>query len=264
MCLKLMSAVWCTEIPDSRRKLILLSLADNADEATRECFPSVSYIARRCGCTRRTVHRHLSILEDEGLITRVHQFTKDGKKRSNIYILAPINHDGLLMGQNDTYATKQHIKPPEKHHECPIVCDTDDIGVCDTGVTYNHHIEPSLESIDRSFERFWETYPRKVSKKKAQQAFKKYEHLADKIIADIEIRLKLDAQWQDKTFIPHPTTYLNGERWNDDITPIEEKQKAAQLPKNVNDLMVFGTKMGLPALPGEDEHPYRQRLQAAL
>ena len=92
----------------------------------------------------------------------------------------------------------------------------------------------------------------------------KQNDIEGKILADIENRLKLDAQWQDKTFIPHPTTYLNGERWNDDITPIEEKQKAAQLPKNVNELMVFGTKMGLPARPGEDEYPYRQRLQAAL
>lgn len=66
------------------------------------------------------------------------------------------------------------------------------------------------------FEEFWKLYPRKVEKKKAQS---KWNHLKksdqEAILADLPKRAKCD-QWQ-RGFIPYPMTYLNGERWNDEI-----------------------------------------------
>ena len=37
---------------------------------------------------------------------------------------------------------------------------------------------------------------------------------------DVVNRTERDAQWQNVEFIPHPTTYLRGERWNDDVIEI--------------------------------------------
>lgn len=75
------------------------------------------------------------------------------------------------------------------------------------------------------FEQFWECYPRKVGKKAARKAWDKHKlnRSVDKLISDVQTRLRSDHQWQDKRFIIHPSTYLNGEHWNDEITPTKRE-----------------------------------------
>jgi hypothetical protein len=67
------------------------------------------------------------------------------------------------------------------------------------------------------FETFWSEYPVKKTKKKAQQKFSKLkESVQLQIIEDVKKRKEHDQQWLSG-YIPHPTTYLNGERWEDEI-----------------------------------------------
>lgn len=62
------------------------------------------------------------------------------------------------------------------------------------------------------FEKFWEKYPNKVSKKKAFISFKNLTRKQQKLaIDDLETRFKNT----EAKYIPHPTTYINGERWED-------------------------------------------------
>lgn len=42
------------------------------------------------------------------------------------------------------------------------------------------------------------------------------------ILADIPKRVQEDRSWK-AGYVPHPTTYLNGERWNDAIQTESEK-----------------------------------------
>lgn len=73
------------------------------------------------------------------------------------------------------------------------------------------------------FPEFWAAYPKKVKKSDALKKWK-LKHLddkADEILADIEIRLEDDKRWKDG-FIPDPTTYINGERWNDEVSEYKE------------------------------------------
>ena len=68
-----------------------------------------------------------------------------------------------------------------------------------------------------TFEEFWNEYPAKKNKKKAKEKWLKLKPaLHKKIIADIKERNLKDRQWL-QGYIPHPTTYLNGERWEDEI-----------------------------------------------
>jgi hypothetical protein len=69
------------------------------------------------------------------------------------------------------------------------------------------------------FDKFWEVYPRHENRKKAYDIWirKKLDSIAEQIIADVINRKEKHAHWQDKQYIPMPTTYLNGERWNDEI-----------------------------------------------
>lgn len=69
------------------------------------------------------------------------------------------------------------------------------------------------------FADFWNLYPKKVEKKKAEAKWNRLTKTTqDKVLADLPLRTKTE-QWQknDGQFVPNPTTYLNGERWNDVI-----------------------------------------------
>jgi len=76
-------------------------------------------------------------------------------------------------------------------------------------------------SITAKFNTFWKAYPRHVAKQNAIRAFSKLnpsDSLLEIILKDIEARKKTDA-WSKEggQFIPHPATYLNGRRWEDEM-----------------------------------------------
>ena len=76
--------------------------------------------------------------------------------------------------------------------------------------------------LDEGFQRFWSAYPRKVSKsccKKAWQRINPCPALTEIILSAVEAH-KETKQWQDKQYIPYPSTWLNQKRWEDEL---EEK-----------------------------------------
>jgi len=86
---------------------------------------------------------------------------------------------------------------------------------------------PSKADLARGFLAFWQAYPRKVAKDAAAKAFAKAmgritedDPLAV-ILAGIERALP---GWTDPDFIPHPSTWLNAGRWDDEPPPIRENR----------------------------------------
>ena len=67
------------------------------------------------------------------------------------------------------------------------------------------------------FNDFWALYPRKDAKIKAE---KSWSRVPKKHHEAIEEDLKKRKWPADKTFIPLPTTYLNGKRWLDESTNV--------------------------------------------
>lgn len=71
-----------------------------------------------------------------------------------------------------------------------------------------------------NFEIFYNSYPRKIGKENAYKVWVRLaplEELSKKIISSVAEHLKTE-QWQeDVRFIPHPATYLNQKRWEDEI-----------------------------------------------
>jgi hypothetical protein len=79
-----------------------------------------------------------------------------------------------------------------------------------------------MNELDELFEVFWNAGMRKVNKKKAKQVFTKTiknqiysspEAFTELFVSDIERRIELNQYGFNAM---HPTTYLNGERWEDD------------------------------------------------
>jgi len=84
--------------------------------------------------------------------------------------------------------------------------------------------EPITNNQDKKtqclFDTFWLAYPkdRRRDKKKALATWKR-RHLdkqGEQIIADVKNRVENDDQWK-RGFSPMPTTYLNGDRWEDEL-----------------------------------------------
>ncbi|MCK2149492.1 hypothetical protein MYE70_10485 [Marinobacter alexandrii] len=87
------------------------------------------------------------------------------------------------------------------------------------------------------FGQFWEAYPRKEKKSEALKAFQKIspdQELLDRIISDVKARAS-SPDWakENGKFVPHPTTYLNQRRWEDEtpannVTPLKRKDGAVR------------------------------------
>lgn len=78
----------------------------------------------------------------------------------------------------------------------------------------------SRNAVPEGFDDFWRVFPRKEGKEAARKAFRKLKPSPElrKTITD-DIRTKLmRGTWKtaEKQFIPHPSTYLNGKRWEDE------------------------------------------------
>lgn len=74
-------------------------------------------------------------------------------------------------------------------------------------------------SVNDNFEDFWQVYPKKVNKKEAISAWNKAKlPPLQTILKSIE-KQKKSSQWleQDGKFIPYPSSWLNKERWNDEL-----------------------------------------------
>lgn len=89
-----------------------------------------------------------------------------------------------------------------------------------------------------SFVEFWTAYPRKENKKPSFLkwcAINPNDELVRKIITSVE-KYKLTRQWQDKQFIPMPQTFLNQERWENEVPP--PAKKAVELDARGADKLV--------------------------
>lgn len=87
-------------------------------------------------------------------------------------------------------------------------------------------------SFEVDFDHFWNLYPRKVGKETARVAWAKALEKAsvDEVVAGV-FRFANDPNLPDKVFIPHPATWLNQGRWDDEPYPVRplSAEKLSQL-----------------------------------
>ncbi|WP_432783793.1 YdaU family protein [Pseudomonas corrugata] len=82
---------------------------------------------------------------------------------------------------------------------------------------------PAVLEQEDLFPKFWSLYPRKQDKAKAQKAWAKLK-VTDDLFALIATGLAaqvVSADWlkEGGKYIPMPTTWLNGKRWEDEVKP---------------------------------------------
>ena len=71
----------------SRDKLVLLALADHANDEDFTCFPSIRHLALKTNMSQRTVLRAIESLETQGYIKRTRRKRGAIIQMSNLYEL---------------------------------------------------------------------------------------------------------------------------------------------------------------------------------
>ncbi|MCG6574896.1 hypothetical protein EGM97_09275 [Pseudomonas sp. AF32] len=83
---------------------------------------------------------------------------------------------------------------------------------------------PAPVVVEDLFPKFWKLYPRKVGKDKAEKAWSKLkvtQELFDLMVAALAKQVLTPDWLKDKgQYIPHPSTWLNGKRWEDEIPDV--------------------------------------------
>ena len=120
-----------------------------------------------------------------------------------------------------------------------------------------------------SFDEFWKQYPRKIAKRVAEKSWlrlKKEEQ--DAALEALQTHLEY---WRkagtEKEYIPHPSTWLNQARWEDEIEmpvdkPVDNTIK--QWWASEKTILEMGKRVGLQPLGGEDWSRYKQRINEKL
>lgn len=151
MSIKAMNWAWEQRTGNPGLKMVLLKLADNADDIGFS-YPSVAYIADLCEVSERTAQRHIRTLQEKQLLTIEKRVRSDGSTTSNGYTLslhmeAPARERGRGVKLSPA---------PGQAAECHARGDTDGVKGCqteggagDTGDTQttnqpseNHQMEP--------------------------------------------------------------------------------------------------------------------------
>lgn len=109
-----------TKVGNPLRKLVLIKLADNANDMG-ECWPSYQHIADQCEIGRSTVKVHIRELEKCGLLRR--EFRRKGElNQSNLFHLSLMNSGAgsALPGAGDNPGGGAGAAPRTSHSFEPV------------------------------------------------------------------------------------------------------------------------------------------------
>lgn len=69
------------------QKLVYTMLCMYADNETKDSYPSIKTLAKKCYCSENTVRVALKKLQEAGVIDSKKRFREDGSQNSNLYYL---------------------------------------------------------------------------------------------------------------------------------------------------------------------------------
>lgn len=187
-------------------KILLYWLADHHNSETNRCFPSLTRLSKLCEISKRSVQNHLQNLKACGLISIEHSYRDDGQQTSNNYVLN-LNEDWV------------HDMPGgDAENATPGVQDMPSNNLGSNNLGSEIVLVRNVDQTIKDFETWWKVYPRKVGKFKASPAFAKACHITnfDELLEATKRFAKV-CEGQEKQFIPHPATWLNQQRWKDDV-----------------------------------------------
>ena len=216
MSIKAMSWAWEQPTTSSGEKLVLLALADHAND-DGQCWPGMERIGIKCGMGKRQVSNHVQKLIESGLVSTTRRCRDDHKYSTYLYQLnLSSSGNGVPPGQ-----------------EKPSSAGPAEVEFRAEPSVKNRKKEPSLSSssVDDGFDQFWTIYPRKVGKGAALKAWNKARKTAstEQILAACNLYAAL-RRTEDPQYTAHPATWLNQERWLDETMTTEQPEPDIIIP----------------------------------
>lgn len=196
---------------------------------TGYCWASNVYFAELYGLSVRTVSRLIAQLEAKGYIRCETAATKDGSERriyAGLFVVTPEGGGQKCLGgidenvqtpldknvhqNNKQENNKQNIPPKAPKGALPA-----------EAKPKSRRAKTEPQYRPDWFERFWALYPRRTNRVAAVRAWDKLQpdlELCKVMTVAIKAQMQTP-QWRDgPEHIPHPSTWLNGERWLDEVT----------------------------------------------
>lgn len=224
-CFRLLLAA-ATDKRLSRSSIACLGLiVDRYNRQQGAAWPGLNRLATEANIHRSNAIRAIALLEECGYL----QITTGGQGKSNRYRPAFQTSSASATSSVDATSSASATKvvaPTRLQVVAPARPEP-------TYITYPRNLPKKATCVsapaDR-FDEFWAAYPRKEgSKEKARKSWARQslDSIADVILADIAKRKQSHPSWHERRFILHPTTYLNGQRWEDEWEPAAHKPSAA-------------------------------------
>ncbi|EPC7761812.1 helix-turn-helix domain-containing protein [Escherichia coli] len=252
MSMNLMAKAMNIKVGNPLRKLVLIKLADNAND-NGECWPSYQHVADQCEVSRSTVKSHIRALEEMGLLKR--EFRRKGElNQSNVFYLTLDNAQQIQPESGGAGADRGGAgadrggagadrggagadrggagadlgggagAAPRTYHSFEPVKEPKNI-MFERVRTKCEKSPDRHEETDKAFEEiFWCAGMRKAGKKNAASAFRTQfrewrkttrgtaSEFATMLAEDIACRNGKQFGF-DRLL---PSSYLNGQRWNDE------------------------------------------------
>jgi hypothetical protein len=226
-------------VGDPISKLLLIGLANHCD---REgiCFPSRKLLAQYAECSIDSVDRKLAKLCESEVLVKETCFRPNGEQTSNTYrlvgVAAPSSPPGAAPSGPPS---RTAVRPPgPQGSAAPITLNPQ-------GNPQSNHTgadAPEVEFGDADgnppqppFDVFWSLYPRKTAKKVALDSWtrQKLDTKGDLVIAALTDQRRAGMfNLEDPTKIPHPATWLNQARWEDEIIKATHENNKRTAPTN--------------------------------
>ncbi len=213
--MKVLTWVWhdC-DVTSHTELLVMLALADEADDDGGSCFPSIRRLAAKARLSVGGVHKVLDRIEaDERIV--IDRPDKPAPGRHNRYqILVPWSVDDRSPGEqsdgepftegSELFTT---VHPKSERTLRPL-----DLPIEKTN---------AQSVIDAEFSTWWETVVwRKVGKGQAIRAWRAARKKTDAdTLTDAAFTYRAQTANDDPEYQKHPATWLNGECWLDEPPP---------------------------------------------
>lgn len=192
------------------RVYIVLARHTNSDHT---CFPSRRTIADKAYLSLSGVDRAIKELVAINALTVEKRFSHNHDRTSNLYTLiyrgvsSPVTRGGVTGEEGSS------------HHRLGVASDLiqEREPSNENKRTRAKKKDTTSTQVDEEFDRFWAIYPRRIGKGAARKAWTTAitTTTPDTIIAGLQ-RYAPTRTGQDPQYTPHPATWLNQQRWEDE------------------------------------------------
>lgn len=197
---------------------LLCAYAGGKDSA----FPSVDTLVYQLNISKDTIYKYIKELRKKGVIS-VEQIRESGRFSRNIYTLLNYNPNMICTESDSTGHGKTGADTTVSDE-----VDTNNNSDKNNSLKSNSNKNKSSSGDDRSpysdfFLRWWEVYPRKVSKGRAWKIWQrdKLDKRVDELIEKLQQQVSIQYSQIETQYIPHPSTYLSDSRYDDEIEQIK-------------------------------------------